>query len=85
MRRSALPSVTPKPRSSGSATTVAMRLASLPALTCELVRPDQFLPILLDHVVTYSTGADAMRHARSHPPCGEDQAAADAPRTRLDI
>jgi hypothetical protein len=36
MRRSALPSVTPKPRSSGSATTVAVRAASLPALTCSL-------------------------------------------------
>src|SRR5262245_4396436 len=32
-RRSALPSDTPKPRSSGSATTVAMRLASLPVET----------------------------------------------------
>ena len=36
MRRSALPSVTPKPRSSGSATTVATRRASLPAATCSL-------------------------------------------------
>ena len=52
-RRSALPSVTPKPRSSGSATTVAMRLASSPVATCELFGPDQFLPVLLDHVVTH--------------------------------
>ena len=36
MRRSALPSVTPKPRSSGSATTVAMRAASVPAATWSL-------------------------------------------------
>ena len=36
MRRSALPSVTPKPRSSGSATTVATRRTSPPALTCSL-------------------------------------------------
>src|SRR5947209_115305 len=33
-RRSAFPSVTPNPRSSGSATTVAMRLASFPVATC---------------------------------------------------
>jgi hypothetical protein len=33
MRRSALPSVTPKPRSSGSATTVAAFFASDPADT----------------------------------------------------
>ncbi len=36
MRRSALPSVRPKPRSSGSATTVAARLGSLPTATCSL-------------------------------------------------
>src|SRR5207248_5519213 len=36
MRRSALPKVTPKPRSSGSATTVAARRVSTPALTCNL-------------------------------------------------
>src|ERR1051326_8142885 len=37
MRRSALPSVTPKPRSSGSATTVATRRESVPAATCSLL------------------------------------------------
>src|SRR5438445_1323823 len=36
MRGSALPSVWPKPRSSGSATTVANRVASVPADTCSL-------------------------------------------------
>src|SRR5207302_83331 len=36
MRRSALPSVTPKPRSSGSATTVASRLGSAPAANWSL-------------------------------------------------
>src|SRR5580704_6102922 len=36
MRRSALPSVWPKPRSSGSATRVAKRFASVPAVTCSL-------------------------------------------------
>src|ERR1700744_3088788 len=36
MRRSALPSVWPKPRSSGSATSVAKRVASVPAVTCSL-------------------------------------------------
>src|SRR6185436_13453 len=36
MRRSALPSVWPKPRSSGSATTVANRVASEPGVTCSL-------------------------------------------------
>src|SRR3954469_17300681 len=36
MRRSALPSVWPKPRSSGSATTVANRVASVPGVTCSL-------------------------------------------------
>jgi hypothetical protein len=36
IRRSALPSVTPKPRSSGSATTVAVFFASLPADTWSL-------------------------------------------------
>src|SRR5580700_11723069 len=36
MRRSALPSVRPKPRSSGSATTVAERFGSLPAITWSL-------------------------------------------------
>src|SRR5215475_5373169 len=36
MRRSALPSVWPKPRSSGSATSVAKRDASLPGDTCSL-------------------------------------------------
>src|ERR1700722_15152336 len=37
MRRSALPSVWPKPRSSGSATSAAKRAASLPAVTCSFV------------------------------------------------
>src|SRR5262245_25966468 len=37
MRRSALPSVWPKPRSSGSATTVANRLESEPGVTCSLL------------------------------------------------
>src|SRR6266508_827693 len=36
MRRSALPSVWPKPRSSGSATTVANRFASVPGVICSL-------------------------------------------------
>src|SRR3546814_3088833 len=36
-RRSALPSVRPKPRSSGSATKVALRLPSLPALISKLL------------------------------------------------
>src|SRR4051812_31454566 len=36
MRRSALPSVWPKPRSSGSATTVANRIASVPGVICSL-------------------------------------------------
>jgi len=36
MRRSALPSVTPKPRSSGSATSVAERFASAPFSTLSL-------------------------------------------------
>src|ERR1700733_14722973 len=36
MRRSALPSVWPKPRSSGSATSVAKRLASVPGVTWSL-------------------------------------------------
>src|SRR5215218_9105632 len=35
-RRSALPSVWPRPRSSGSATIVATRVGSLPAVTCSL-------------------------------------------------
>ena len=35
-RRRALPSVVPKPRSSGSATTVATRLGSSPVVTCSL-------------------------------------------------
>ena len=47
-RRSALPSVTPKPRSSGSAMMVASRLASGRARDLELGRLDQFLPVL-DH------------------------------------
>ena len=54
MRRSALPSVTPKPRSSGSATTVASRLGSTAGGHLELVGSDQFLPVLLDrHVGTH--------------------------------
>ena len=48
-RRSALPSVRPKPRSSGSATSVAMRLRIVAGRHFELVRLDQFLPVLLDH------------------------------------
>src|SRR5580692_8077299 len=36
MRRSALPSVWPKPRSSGSATRVAKRIGSVPGVTCSL-------------------------------------------------
>ena len=50
-RRSALPSVRPKPRSSGSAVMVAERPASCPASTLELLRLDQFLPVLLKHFV----------------------------------
>ena len=46
----------------------------------ELVRPDQFLPILLDHVFTFSSGAGAIASREPHPPCGESWAAADASR-----
>ena len=48
-RRSALPRVRPKPRSSGSATTVAARLRVVARLDRELLRLDQGLPILLNH------------------------------------
>ena len=48
-RRSALPSVRPKPRSSGSATTVATRFGSPPRLDRELLGFNQGLPILLKH------------------------------------
>ena len=44
-RRSALPSVRPKPRSSGSATTVATRVGIVARLDRELLRLDQSLPI----------------------------------------
>ena len=45
-RRSALPSVRPKPRSSGSATKVALRLASDPALISRPTGLLEFLPVL---------------------------------------
>ena len=48
-RRSALPSVRPKPRSSGSATSVAWRWGSLPGRTSScvgLISSDQFLWIM---------------------------------------
>ena len=49
IRRKALPSVRPKPRSSGSATTVAWRIGSLPGLTSScvgLINSAQFLWIM---------------------------------------
>ena len=52
-RRSALPSVRPKPRSSGSATTVASRLRIVARRDLQLVRLDQFLPVLLDRHVRH--------------------------------
>ena len=49
-RRSALPSVMPKPRSSGSATMVAILSFGAARLDLELVRLDQVLPVLLQYV-----------------------------------
>src|SRR3954463_5765164 len=60
MRRSALPSVSPKPRSSGSATKMAIPPGGLgddsrhpprviAGADCELLRLYQFLPVLLNH------------------------------------
>ena len=49
MRRSALPSVRPKPRSSGSATTVADARGISSAFGVKLVGFNQFLPIALNH------------------------------------
>src|SRR6185437_3609550 len=54
MRRSALPSVRPKPRSSGSATTVAMRDGSCPGSTLSLfglIRACQFFCITDDNPI----------------------------------
>ena len=48
-RRSALPSVSPKPRSSGSATTVAKRCGSRPEIDVELGGLNEILPVLLQH------------------------------------
>ena len=49
-RRSALPSVMPKPRSSGSATMVATLFFGAARLDLELVRLDQLLPVLLQYI-----------------------------------
>jgi hypothetical protein len=48
-RRSALPSVRPKPRSSGSATRVASGGGSAGFTSSKLVRLDQFLPVFVNH------------------------------------
>ena len=61
MRRSALPSVWPKPRSSGSATTVANAGRVGARRYLQLVRSNQFLPIFLDrHCVTSSASRSAV-------------------------
>ena len=69
MRRSALPSVTPKPRSSGSATTVASRLASEPAATWSLfgrISSCQFFWIVTLAPIALS-GATLVRASHSAP------------------
>ena len=69
MRRSALPSVTPKPRSSGSATTVASRLGSVPGDTWSLfgrISSCQFFWIVTLAPIAL-TGAAAGRAPHSAP------------------
>src|SRR5437868_964850 len=64
MRRSALPSVWPKPRSSGSATSVAKRFGSLPGVTCSLfgrISSCQFFWIVT--VFTHRAGRSALQTA----------------------
>ena len=56
MRRSALPSVWPKPRSSGSATTVAKPVGVGARRHLQLVRSNQFLPIFLDRHCCHPCG-----------------------------
>ncbi len=69
MRRSALPSVMPKPRSSGSATMVATREIG-PGLGVDLLRLDQRLPVALQ-CGTEAHGAQTLRRLRGRQPlCG---------------
>ena len=82
MRRSALPSVRPKPRSSGSATRSPRACGSSPGRHLQLARPDQFLPVLLDrHVVTHRVERRGVVRA-SHSAPWEISAAADGDRVR---
>src|SRR3954466_8584013 len=86
MRRSALPSVRPKPRSSGSATTVASRRALLPADTCSLsgrISSWQFFWITLSTIASHlrdyqpptppsgSNGGGRRRFARPPDVCSD--------------
>src|SRR5262252_9153313 len=71
MRRNALPSVTPKPRSSGSATTVAIRAASEPAETWSLfglINSCQFFWITSSPFQRRGLLAPSA----PHPPCEEN-------------
>src|SRR5262245_31804275 len=82
IRRSALPRVRPKPRSSGSATTVATRLGSPPAVTCSLLgrisscqffwivtsSPNRAEPLWLAHGTTPLRGDQRRRRRARHPP-----------------
>ena len=83
-RRSALPSVSPKPRSSGSAVTVACRWRVVARLDhVELRRLDQFLPVLVKHVLSPQflfgrSGLDDAEHPRLKTTAG--RAAARSPR-----
>src|ERR1051325_5981978 len=66
MRRSALPRVSPKPRSSGSATTVAERFASAPAVTCSLfglISSCQFFWIVTSSPFSLARAVPAQSHS----------------------
>jgi len=68
MRRNALPSVTPKPRSSGSATSVATRFGSAPTATCSLfglINSCQFFWITFAPIAL--SGAVLLRVSHSAP------------------
>src|SRR5262245_34797638 len=90
MRRSALPSVRPKPRSSGSATTTAERFGSAPAVTCSLfglISSCQFFWIVTSITILLG-GAVPRAHSHSargkisgdgRPGAGPPDAISDAP------
>src|SRR3546814_17352855 len=79
-RRSALPSVRPKPRSSGSATNVALRLGSPPALISRLLGYFNYCQFFMLTVMYFPWELGGGPVVVDHP-AGRDKGTASLPAT----